>query len=109
MATVRLDGSTIADWPAFHAECRREFGFPDFYGNNMDAWVDCLSYLRDDEGMCKFRLDEDEVLRIEVDHAAALRAKAPEIVEELRFCVEAINDRYADYGEKPALELVFTD
>ena len=109
MASIRLDGTKIGDWPAFHAECKREFGFPDFYGNNMDAWVDCLSYLRDDDGMCKFRLDLDEVLRIEVIHASALHAKNPEIIEELQFCVEAINNRYADYGEKPALELVFTN
>ncbi|HYD82264.1 MAG TPA: barstar family protein [Paucimonas sp.] len=109
MATVRLDGSKIGEWAAFHAECRREFGFPDFYGNNMDAWIDCLSYLRDDDGMCRFRLGPDEMLRIEVSHAAAFRARAPEIAEELSFCVEAINDRYADYGEKPALELVFLD
>jgi hypothetical protein len=107
MATVRLDGTKLIDWPAFHAECRREFGFPDFYGNNMDAWVDCLSYLRDDDGMCRFRLAPDEVLHIEVAGASALRAKAPEIAEELVFCVDAINERYADYGEKPALDLVF--
>jgi len=109
MAQVILDGSAITDWPSFHAACRREFGFPDFYGDNLDAWVDCLSYLRDDEGMTRFRLGEDEVLRIEIRNAAALRAKAPEIPEELAFCVEAINDRYADYGEKPALELVLRD
>jgi hypothetical protein len=109
MAHVNLDGEAIRDWPSFHAECRREFGFPEFYGNNMDAWVDCLSYLRDDDGMSKFRLGTDEVLRIEIRHAAALRAHAPDIPEELAFCVEAINDRYADYGEPPALELVFTD
>jgi RNAse (barnase) inhibitor barstar len=109
MAHVTLDGAAIRDWPSFHTECRREFGFPDFYGNNMDAWVDCLSYLRDDDGMCKFRLGPDEVLLIDIQQAATLRAQAPEIVEELTFCVEAINDRYADYGEAPALELVFTN
>lgn len=106
MASVQLDGALIGDWPAFHAACKTAFGFPDFYGNNMDAWVDCLSYLRDDEGMSRFRLGADETLEIEVLHADALRLSAPDILDELAFCIDAINERYADYGEKPALKLV---
>jgi nitrous oxidase accessory protein NosD len=39
-------------------------GFPDSYGNTMDAWVDCLSYLRDDDSMSKFSLKPNEVLEI---------------------------------------------
>jgi hypothetical protein len=35
-----------------------------------------------------------------------LRQQAPQILAELDFCVTAINERYADYGEKPALQLV---
>jgi hypothetical protein len=106
MAMLTLDGERIRDWGSFHDECQREFGFPEFYGRNMNAWVDCLSYLRDEDGMSKFRLDPDEVLEIEVVHADMLRALKPEILEDLEFCVEAINERYEDYGELPALKLV---
>lgn len=106
MASVRLDARNIPDWPAFHAVCKREFGFPDYYGDNMNAWVDCLSYLRDDEGMSKFRLHPDEVLKIEILQADLLKAAAPDILEELAFCIAALNERYEDYGEKPALQLV---
>ena len=106
MPTVKLNGEAITNWEAFHNESQRVFGFPDFYGRNMNAWVDCLSYLRDDDGMSAFRLKPDEILRIEVQHADLLRKQAPEILDDLAFCIEAINDRYADYGEKPALELI---
>jgi hypothetical protein len=106
MAVARLDGTSIDDWTSFHEACKVAFGFPDFYDCNMDAWVDCLSYLRDDDGMCKFRLAPDEVLRIEILHADALRAKMPDLLDELAFCIDMLNDRYCDYGEKPALELV---
>ncbi|MGV8899890.1 MAG: barstar family protein [Burkholderiaceae bacterium] len=106
MTTVIMNGEAITNWEAFHNESQRVFGFPEFYGRNMNAWVDCLSYLRDDDGMSKFRLKPDEVLRIEVQHAQQLRTQAPEILDDLAFCIEAINERYADYGEKPALELV---
>jgi hypothetical protein len=105
MATVSLNGQTIADWPSFHRECQAAFGFPDFYGCNMDAWIDCLSYLRDDEGMTKFRLAANEVLHIDVLHADALRNSVPGLLDELEGCIAFINDRYADYGEKPALSL----
>lgn len=106
MPAVRLDGAQITDWSSFHAACQIAFGFPDYYGRNMDAFVDCLSYLRDEEGMTKFRLKPSEVLQIEVLHAEQMRKQAPDILEEVAFCIEGINERYADYGEKPALELV---
>ncbi len=57
--TVALDGAAMTDWAAFHAQSRQAFGFPDFYGNSLDAWVDCLSYLRDDDGMSAIRLAPD--------------------------------------------------
>lgn len=105
MPTVRLDGSLLSDWDAFHTESQKIFGFPDFYGRNMSAWIDCLSYLRDDESMSKFRLKPDETLVIELHDSALLQQKSPEIAEELAFCVSAINERYDDYGEKAALVL----
>lgn len=109
MASVELNGAVIDSEPAFHAECRRAFGFPDSYSDSMDAWVDCLSYLRDDDGMTKFKLFPNEKLEIVVKDAAAMRAKVPELLEELAFCVGGINERYEDYGEKPALALVLRD
>lgn len=105
MATATLNGAAITDFATFHSACRAAFGFPDFYGDNMDAWVDCLSYLRDDDGMTKFRLKPNEVLEIIVTDAAAMQAAAPDIVEEITYCIGGINERYEDYGEKPALKL----
>lgn len=106
MATVQLNGASITDWTSFHIACQNAFGFPDFYGHNMDAWVDCLSYLRDADGMTKFRLRDDEILQIEVSQSGLMRSQAPDILEEMTFCIDGINERYVDYGEKPALRLV---
>ncbi|MES2756311.1 MAG: barstar family protein [Pseudomonadota bacterium] len=105
MATAELNGAAIDGAPAFHAECQRAFGFPESYSNTMDAWVDCMSYLRDADGMSKFHLKPNEVLEIVIKDAAAMREKAPDLLEELTFCVAGINERYEDYGEKPALAL----
>ena len=106
MATAELNGAAIVDEASFHAESRRAFGFPTSYANTIDAWVDCLGYLRDEENMTKFRLKPDEVLEIVITDADKMRAQASDLLEEIAFCIGGINERYEDYGEPPALELV---
>jgi RNAse (barnase) inhibitor barstar len=106
MASVILDGAAIRAEEDFHAASRAAFGFNDHVAATMDSWVDALSYLRDDEGMTKFRLKPNEVLEIVVANAAAMKAAVPDLLEEIAFCIGGINERYEDYGEKPALKLV---
>lgn len=106
MPAVRLDGSRIENWTTFHDACRTAFGFPDFYGRNMDAWIDCLSGLRDGDGMSAFTLGPGEVLEIELTHADALRRKAPDILDALEDCTAEVNERCVENGEKPVLALV---
>ena len=106
MATAELNGAAIVDEASFHRESRRAFGFPDSYTDSIDAWVDCLSYLRDDENMTKFTLKPNEVLEIVIADADKMKAAVPDLFEELAFCIGGINERYEDYGETPALKLV---
>lgn len=106
MPSVSLDGRRIGDWKAFHAACQAAFGFPDFYGRNMDAWIDCLSGLRDGDGMSKFTLGPDETLRIEILHSASLQQNAPEILEALEDCAAEVNERCIENGQKPPLSLL---
>jgi hypothetical protein len=106
MASAELNGASILGWDTFHSESRQAFGFPEFYANTMDAWVDCLSYLRDEDGMTRFRLKPSEVLEIVVKDSAQMRERVPDLLDEMTFCVAGINERYEDYGEKPALALV---
>jgi hypothetical protein len=102
MAKIEIDGAAIVDEAAFHAAFQAACGFPDSYGATIDAWVDCLSYLRDDDNMTRFRLGEREVLEIVVNNAAAMQA---DLREEMSYCIAGINERYDDYGEPPALKL----
>jgi RNAse (barnase) inhibitor barstar len=106
MPTVELDGRAIAAWPAFHDASRRAFGFPDFYGRNMSAWIDCLSTLRENDGMSAFVLGPDEILEILLQHADSLRRRAPRILAALSDAVEEVNQRHLDSGEKPVLALL---
>ena len=56
--------------------------------------------------MTQFRLKPNEVLDIVVQDAEAMKAQVPDLLEEITFCIAGINERYEDYGEKPALKLV---
>lgn len=106
MASAELNGAAIVDFPTFHAQCRAALGFPDSYSDTMDAWVDCLSYLRDADGMTRFRLKSSELLEIVIKDSEQMRKQAPDILEEMTFCIAGINERYEDYGERPALKLI---
>ena len=106
MATARLNTETITDWRSFHEACRDAFGFPDFYGMNMNAWIDCLSYLHEGDGMSRFHLAEGEMLHVEIPAAGAFNAHLSEIFDALVECSAAVNRRYVESGEPPALSLV---
>ncbi len=47
MTLVKLDSRRITDWDTFHDVFAEVFGFPGFYGRNMNAWIDCLTCLDD--------------------------------------------------------------
>jgi RNAse (barnase) inhibitor barstar len=106
MARVALDGRRITDWPAFHRESQAAFGFAACYGRNLDAWVDCLSGVRDGDRMSAIALAPDEMLDIELRHAAALSRAAPQILQTLSELIDAVNARLADAGQAPALRLL---
>ncbi len=106
MARARLNTAAIVDFDSFHEESRRVFGFPDFYGRNMNAWIDCLTYLYDGDGMSRFTLRQGEVLRIEVVSAGRWRRDSPETLDALVDCTAFVNQRYVAAGQAPPLHLV---
>jgi hypothetical protein len=73
----------------------------------MNAWIDCLTYVREGDGMSRYVLGPDEPLVIEVSETEDLNGRLPEVVEALVACSAAVNRRQIDVGEKPALHLVF--
>jgi len=76
---VRIDASLILDWGSFHDVFAEAFGFPSFYGRNMDAWIDCLTYLDDPKaGMTSVHVSKGEILTLLVDGASGLKKRCPE-------------------------------
>ncbi|HZS45295.1 MAG TPA: barstar family protein [Blastocatellia bacterium] len=107
MATVRLDSSTISDWNSFHKTCREALGFPGFYGKNMNAWIDCLTYLDEGDGMSRFHLASGEKLNIEISNTESFKSRLPEIFDALVACTASVNRRYIEERKSPTLALIF--
>ena len=106
MASVTLDGRKLTDMPAFHRECELAFGLPEFYGRNISALIDCLSGVRDDDGMSRFVLAPDEMLDIELSDAAIVSHEAPAVLAALEDTVDEVNLRHGEQGKAPPLRLV---
>ncbi|MDB5758943.1 MAG: barnase inhibitor [Burkholderia sp.] len=106
MASVTLDGRKLTDMHAFHRECELAFGLPDFYGRNISALIDCLSGVRDDDGMSRFMLAPDEVLDIELLDASIVTHEAPSVLAALEDTVDEVNLRHSERGREPPLRLV---
>jgi hypothetical protein len=107
MAFVQINTKQITDRASFHQICKEAFGFSDFYGNNMNAWIDCLSYLEEDDGMTKFCVEKDEILHIEINETEDFNKRQPEIFDALIECTAFVNQRYLETGNKPRIALLF--
>ena len=53
MNTIKLDFSKCKYIGDVHYEIKNKFGFPDYYGENLDALWDCLDYYTDEELIIK--------------------------------------------------------
>lgn len=104
--TVRIPVAEVRDAASFHSVFAKVLGFPAFYGRNMDAWIDCMSDLRRDTGMTSVRLAPDEILMLELPGYEGLRKRCPEVVESLLLCTSAVNRRFTDDAEPPAIALL---
>lgn len=107
MATAIFETRGIVDWDTFHAVSRTTFGFPDFYGRNLNAWIDCMSYLDLGDRMSRYHLADGDALTIEVRDAEDFAKRLPEQMLALVTVAAAVNQRYAERCKPPALALVF--
>ena len=106
MAETTLDTAKINDWQSFHTESANTFGFPDFYGHNLNAWIDCLTYLPDGDGMSRFVLGASEQLFIQLPHFDNFSKTQPEICLAFLQCVADVNQRYLSADDIPRLVLI---
>lgn len=105
-----IDCSAIEDTNSFHSEFKFKFGFPSFYGGNMDELKDSLSCL--DDKWCNvskhFQLGKNEHLTILVNQSQDFKTNYPELFLQFIEVIIAVNERYSNAGSSTRilLELV---
>ena len=110
MKRVSLDTTRIKDRDSFHDEFARAFGFPDFYGRNMNAWIDCMSYLDEPEsGMTSIPLEKGEPIVLDIPAALEFKTRCRELFDDLIECSAFVNKRFVDSGDIPILSLMFVE
>lgn len=106
---VQIDCSKITNRDTFHNLFRDTLGFPDFYGRNMDAWIDCMTSLDEDDGMTSIVIKPGEVLTLQLDHYKDFKSRCPDLLNDLIECSAFVNWRRIDTDEPAILALSFHD
>ena len=45
---VTIDADRLSDWAGFHDAFAAAFGFPGWYGRNLNAWIDLFTHMDED-------------------------------------------------------------
>src|ERR1019366_2137567 len=105
---VSVDCSKIRDWNSFHNEFAVAFGFPDFYGKNMNAWIDCMTSLdKPEDGMSTVHCNPDSVLTIKLQNVRQFRERCRDQYDAIIESSAFVNWRRNQVGEPTVLALSF--
>ncbi len=102
---LKIDFSGIEDLNSMHELLMEKFGFPNFYGKNVNALIDCLTSLRyPEDGMTKVSLERDEVLQLTVK---SFPFSKDMITNHFLIAVQSVNQRYLMKGMSVPISLLF--
>lgn len=105
MPLLRVDATRIRDWDTFHDVFAETFGFPPFYGRNMNAWTDCMGYLDDPAaGMTRVHGSPSDPVVLRLDDVDAMPT---ETYQALVACAGFVNWRQTESGDPAILILAF--
>jgi hypothetical protein len=108
MFVVEIDCNKITDGQSLHDVFAAAFGFPAFYGRNMDAWIDCLTCLDDPgAGMTSIHVGPGEILVLALHNATGFKTRCPELFAAVVECAAFVNWRRIEKGESAVLALSF--
>jgi RNAse (barnase) inhibitor barstar len=87
---------TAAD---FHADAKRDFGFPDYYAANLASWIDCLGELQ---------IPHEGGVVMQFRHFDAFSRADPQFAHTLLDSIESASRRFLLLGQR-LLALVQSD
>lgn len=104
---ITVPADRIIDWDSFHAVFADCLGFPGYYGANMNAWIDCLTYADEVEaGMVSRPVPRGTLLTLRIDEAAAFARRCPAQYAALVEGAAFANHRRVEMGQPPVLALL---
>lgn len=108
VSVVTVDCEGITDWESFHDVFAEAFGFPRFYGRNMNAWIDCMTSLDEpDHGLTAMHCAKGSVLTLKLENVESFRVRCPEIYDALIEDAAFVNWRRNEVGEPSVMALSF--
>ena len=108
--TVEIDGKTLCDWDSFHRTFAKTFGFFDGYGRNMNAWIDCMGCMREDnpeQRLSEYHVPKDATLTIRLKNVEVVRNAEAGMLHELLDCSAFVNGRELDRGDAQLLAIAY--
>lgn len=91
MRTFIIDGKKLISWNSFHAEFKKTLNFPNYYGENMNAWIDCVEELTDERTL------------LQIENSSFLKKNSPLFLNTILECGAIVNNRKIEQGENPHL------
>ncbi|NAY92193.1 barnase inhibitor [Muricauda sp. JGD-17] len=95
MTRYVINGKKIRDWKSFHFEFKFVMKFPDYYGENMDAWIDCMDELT------------EEPTLVYVENGKVMKETNSDLVESLLECTAFVDFRKLEAGSLGSEKLHF--
>ena len=96
----------VVDRASFHTVFAEALSFPDYYGRNMDAWLEMHISL-DDPAMNDSPLPSGEVVTLHIENAKPFAERCPDEYKELVECSALVNYQRIGMGLAPILALSF--
>jgi len=90
MKIIKIKSSKIRTWKSFHKTFASLLNFPEHYGENLDAWIDCME-------------DLNELTVLNFGDCRNLKREKPEIIEAILECSASVNNIKIERGEEPLL------
>ena len=107
---LKVDGKRLCDEESFHDTFSATLGFPNFYGRNMDAWIDCMSSIDDpDDAMTKVHVEKGGTLSIHIENYEYFKKTAPRTWLDLIECSAFVNFKRVERSGTPLIALSFND
>ena len=108
MTIIRIDARRLTDAAGLHVTMSEAFGFPDSYGKNLDALVDCLTYLDDPKaGMSRVQVFPGEMALLVLEHTDGKGKQQAVQMKALVDAVAFVNWRRLETGAPPVLALAY--